>query len=562
LLVGGPLLGTAAATTSSPWNPQLPSSPNCPPVPPVAGQVGQYGSVVAFFQPDALLGPNSLCGLPPGGQLFGDQVILTLITTQTPPNDSLLFAVEEFTTQQVPYMIHLGNNTTETLYRTVVTSATWSNTTIPADAGEVQGFVFTVPPEYDGSNITVGIAGVSWTGTIVTPKTSLAVPTTYGAFLVDESSALVAGMFLAFMGFGIAAALVTRVKYIGPRKPAIVLAGFGICLLAAILVEFEPFLLWAGANGPYWIAGPFFPIGIALGLYVAPPRAFIARLERDVAELTDGEATRDDDHLRIFRGKGKSEHVRPGFWAFWERLFGGGYDFDPLVVTPTPHWAIEKSFVKPRADVKWVLGLLPEAPGRPPPLEIVPSKWWWFPHRQKIRDLREDRVADLRHWWDPRKRIRLREGNWLFAYDRGITLAAAVGQSGYLLLRTWTRGTGVIRDAVEEQQRAETVALAASLNVHTLAVNLAQKLQATELVARQFPNDPDAMQRLQEVHKELADMLADPTRLMQYVTRWAPPENGHRRPPRGPKEETTTSEATNPRPPWLRGIHTRGKGAS
>jgi hypothetical protein len=550
-LLGAMLLPVAAASSISPEPPPTNGTGACPGPSLFPGSAGENGSLVAFFQPNALAGAGATCALLPGGTLVGDVVIFGVYTpNQVSPTNSVQITVEEFQLHSVTVTSPGPNGTTLSRSVTEPYNVDWSNASFSAAPGQVQEDQLTVPAVGGPENLTISLLHVTLAVTIITPGAGIAIPANYPDLLLHDFYLDVALVLFFILGVGLATAIRLRARHVERMWP------YGIAGVLAVV----GFASWFQANYPLSLI----PIGSAPEFVVAVPTVFVGlyvwlsfwptdakeyTIRYPVADTDGGEGKVGQKFFRLYPGPEGAEYIGPGTGGAWGRLLGVRTIFDDRALNQSPVKRRREGFKSVRRDIYAEYYAWAELPGGPKILDVVRPRLFLLPWRAKTRQKIEEyhRVA-------LRGKVEAPSHVGLFVYvTPGRAFAAVVGEQGAVLVNAWIDGTlhaSKIGVALERVLRAY---LELKVMVRTKAIDYGQKWALALRTSELYPGSPVALQMLEQLAIEMEADLMDQKQWAQYIGQRVDEQAGAGFEDRKiSRVENLVAEASNPVPPDLR----------
>lgn len=543
----------AGASSVSPYQPPGNGDPNCPPAPLLDGTSAANGSLVALWQPDPLSG--TACALPPASTVEGAQVIVGIYTPSTPPGGIVPIHVEEFTTQSITIHVPGPNNTTIPESRLIHANVQWSNTSVPAAAGQLYVFNLNVPPQFNPENLTIGLLGLTLSFTIHTPQTALPVPYNYGQVILLVVEILGAAFIVFLSGVGVAHFIVGRVRHVNLVRPALFVTLAIAASVGYIAGNFRQFLYWVGNASIAWVFIPFFLAGIIVWMAVLPTKAPAVGIVRPAIPLTRGKGSMEVDLIRVYGEGPVAEYIAPGSGAAIGRFFGVRSVFDPTGVTPTPWIVADPGFKNPRRDIKEFYFTWADVPGQAPNVVRKKPRFWLLPWRKTVQEKRaawrEEQGLD---GLDTHKLGIRNDGlpGFLFSFDPGICRVSALGEQGTVLQQGWCSGTANWSSMGIAHQRMQTTLLTLRWAEEQRVNDSVMRHLTLRSVLHQAPGTPRAIVGTDDMSRRAIAREFDTGSYLEFLDgRWRQ-EMAARRPKKAKEVTSTSAEAVNPIPPELR----------
>lgn len=539
--------GAASATTVGPVQPPT-GSGQCSPEPLIPGAVGQDGSLVVLLQP----GPSSgsTCGLPSGGTLVGDQIILGLYTPNPVPNDSALVVVDEYQLKQVDQAVPGPNGTTEHVPVLEHVQETWSNVTLGAQPGEVGEYLLTVPPVPTAENLTVSVLGVVAHLTIVVPGAGIAIPQDYPQLLLHDFSFQVYVVVFILAGIGIATALKLRARHLERIWPFGVVGLFATIGFVAFAYSDYPYsLVPIGQLPEAVVATPVVLASLFFWLAFSPTETRIHRIRFPKPELRDGTPLVGSKRFRVFNGPDGKEYIGRGGAGAFLRILGVRTYLDDQVATPVPHLTRVDGFESAKYDVFAEYYAWSEFPEGPKVLEVVPPRIFWLPWRKRTREaIAAYHAQELRG----KSPVPTHLGVLLYV-SPSRAFANVVGKQNAILVQGWISGTLQASRVGNALEKVLTAYTHLKVSLKAEAIDYGHKLALALRMAEDYPGSPVALKALEDLATRHEAALMDERTwfafLEQKVQEDRTPTD---RPGAVGAAEQILNEARNPVPPDLR----------
>lgn len=562
-------VGTAAASTVTPVAPT--GGGNCQSGA-FFGKVAPEGNaLVAITYPDPASGQQ--CVLADHQVLAGSTVQIWLYTPAAPANRTVDIAVEEFHPFTVQ-VAHPGPN--GTVYYVPVTGradVVWSNASVSAAAGEFQRFNLEIPPVFvapnDAHNLTMTLLGLQLQFLIATPGTALPVPITVGGLVgwLAFMSPIAVVSFVA--GFGPAAFVVHRLRYVSTGKYAAAFAFLlSLLILIGIGVDFTGFLYWLGSVGIGGLAVllllPMFVWGAAFWITVRGKRLKSRLIRSPIGKSENGEPVAGVTQVKVYGGgeTGHEEELVEGLGvggpgAAFHRLLGLRVKWRPDRIAREPR-LVRYDWARGRLDIEGEYAAWPTGDGKKLDYAVRSSEVVWFPWRKAVKarydpapgevvDHENDGVKDPALWHHRGFFLGLRHGE---------ASVAALGSPDYVGPDQYIRGVAPAAAFGRESQRRGTALILLNERIFAEAEIMAHQTSAIHDVLQAFPGSPEAMEGLRQLSTRVYKSLFDPQEFLKRLE-----ERGRLRadyrPPGASKYSTSSSsvevEVREPLPPDLRG---------
>lgn len=502
---------------------------------------------MAYLQPGASQG--SVCGLPTGGTLVGDQLYIILYTPNSPPGNAAPITVEEYLVHQVQETIRGPNGTVnETI--SVQYSITWSNATAPAAAGQAQILSLTVPSVTGTESLFVSVMGVPLQASIVVPGAGIAIPTTYPQLLLHDVTYQVYVVAFIAVGVGVAAIYRWRVRHVERIWP---FGGAGVVASAAfggwVYLEYPQSTIPLGSLPEFLVAVPAIFAGAYLYLAIAPTVALLHKIEYPVADVRDGSRLYGEKRFRVFANRsGTKEYIGPGGAGAGLRFLGIRTEFDDRLLTPAPYKIGFSGFRSPRWDTYARYYAWSEFEGGPKTLEVVPPRAFWFPGRKKARQA----IAEY-HRTALKGRVPAPDHVGLLVYvTPSKAFAAVVGKQGAILVEGWISGSlqsSKMGIALEKILAAYTHL---KVTLKAQAIDYGHKVALALRMAEDFPGSPVALKALEDLATRHEAAIMDEREWLRFLEQKVEEDRTPTDARAVGAAEKILNEATSPVPPDLR----------